>query len=43
VLYPVIAGIGGRDVTPADVEGIVNYALSNGKPAEMPLCWGLKQ
>ena len=43
VLYPVIAGIGGRDVTPADVEGIVDYALSNGKPAEMPLCWGLKQ
>lgn len=42
VLYPVIAGIGGRDVTPADVEGIVDYALSNGKPAEMPLCWGLK-
>lgn len=43
VLYPVIAGIGGRDVTPADVEGIVHYALSNGKPAETPLCWGLKQ
>ncbi len=43
VVYPVIAGIGGRDITPADVEGIVDYALSNGKPTGMGLCWGLKQ
>ncbi len=42
-VYPVIAGIGGRDITPADVEAIVNYALSNGKLTGMPLCWGLKQ
>jgi len=43
VVYPVIAGIGGRDITAADVEGIVSYALSNGKRTYVPLCWGLKQ
>lgn len=43
VVYPVIAGIGGRDITPTGVEGIVHYALSNGKLTSMPLCWGLKQ
>jgi len=43
VLYPVVAGLGGRDVTPDDVTGIVNYALSNDKPTEVPLFWGLKR
>ena len=43
IVYPVIAGLGGRDVTPDDVEGIINYALSNDKPTDVPLFWGLKE
>jgi len=43
VIYPVVVGLGGRDVTPDDVEGIVNYALENDKPKDVPLFWGLKQ
>ena len=42
-IYPVVAGLGGRDVTPEDVEGIVNHALSTDKQAGAPLYWGLKQ
>ncbi|MFO7784534.1 MAG: hypothetical protein R6V25_07875 [Desulfatiglandales bacterium] len=42
-LYPVVAGLGGRDVTPDDVEGIINHALSNDPPVQGPLFWGLKQ
>jgi pyruvate/2-oxoacid:ferredoxin oxidoreductase alpha subunit len=42
-IYPVVAGLGGRDVTPDDVEGIIQHALfvdvtSNASP----LFWGLK-
>ena len=43
VVFPIVAGLGGRDVTPYDVEGIVNYALTTDKPIESPLFWGLKQ
>lgn len=43
VIYPVVVGLGGRDVTPDDVEGIVNYALENDKPKDVPLFWGLKE
>jgi len=43
VVYPVVAGLGGRDVAPDDVIGIINYALSNDKPTDVPLFWGLKQ
>ena len=43
VVFPIVAGLGGRDVTPHDVEGIVNYALVNDTPTESPLFWGLKQ
>ena len=43
VIYPVVAGLGGRDVAPDDVIGIINYALSNDKPTDVPLFWGLKQ
>ncbi|MBW2035042.1 MAG: pyruvate ferredoxin oxidoreductase [Deltaproteobacteria bacterium] len=43
MVYPVIAGLGGRDVTPDDIEGIINYALSNDKPTDVPLFWGLKE
>jgi len=42
-IYPVVAGLGGRDVTPADIEGIINHALSSDDPAGVPLFWGLKQ
>jgi pyruvate/2-oxoacid:ferredoxin oxidoreductase alpha subunit len=43
VIYPVVVGLGGRDVTPDDVEGIINYALENDKPKDVPLFWGLKR
>ncbi|NQT56193.1 MAG: pyruvate ferredoxin oxidoreductase [Desulfobacteraceae bacterium] len=43
VIFPVIAGLGGRDVTPEDVEGIINYALKNDQPTDIPLFWGLKE
>ena len=42
-IYPVVAGLGGRDVTPEDVEGIINHALSSEDPTGIPLFWGLKQ
>jgi len=42
-IFPVIAGLGGRDVTPEDVEGIINYALKNDQPTDIPLFWGLKE
>ncbi|HOO89697.1 MAG TPA: pyruvate ferredoxin oxidoreductase [Syntrophales bacterium] len=42
-IYPVVAGLGGRDVTPEDIEGIINHALSSDDPAGIPLFWGLKQ
>lgn len=43
VIYPVVVGLGGRDVTPDDVEGIISYALENDKPKDVPLFWGLKE
>lgn len=43
VVFPVIAGLGGRDVTPDDVEGIVKHALSHDEPTDGPLFWGLKE
>jgi len=42
VVFPVIAGLGGRDVTPLDVEGIINHAFSRDEPTDGPLFWGLK-
>jgi pyruvate/2-oxoacid:ferredoxin oxidoreductase alpha subunit len=43
VIFPVIAGLGGRDVTPENVESIINYALKNDQPTDIPLFWGLKE
>ncbi len=43
LFYPVIAGLGGRDVTPDDVEGIINHVLESDVPDAEPLYWGLKQ
>jgi pyruvate/2-oxoacid:ferredoxin oxidoreductase alpha subunit len=42
-IYSVVAGLGGRDVTPEDVEGILNHVLTHDKPSDEPLFWGLKQ
>lgn len=43
MVYPVVCGLGGRDVTPEDVEGIVNYFWDKDTPMDGPLFWGLKQ
>ena len=42
-IYSVIAGLGGRDVTPEDVEGILNHVIAQDKPSDAPLFWGLKK
>jgi pyruvate/2-oxoacid:ferredoxin oxidoreductase alpha subunit len=42
-IFPVVAGLGGRDVTPEDVCGMVERALSEEQAAAGPLFWGLKQ
>jgi pyruvate/2-oxoacid:ferredoxin oxidoreductase alpha subunit len=42
-VYPVVAGLGGRDVTAQDVEGIVRQILSDDQPNDETLFWGLKQ
>lgn len=42
LVFETVAGLGGRDVTPDDVEGILRHALSNDKPSAKPLLWGLK-
>ncbi len=43
IIFSVVAGLGGRDVTPDDIDGIIRYALSNDEPVESPLFWGLKR
>ncbi|MEW6443116.1 MAG: pyruvate ferredoxin oxidoreductase [bacterium] len=43
LVYPVVAGIGGRDVTPADVRGIIEQVDRSGRPADAPIFWGLKE
>jgi len=43
VLFPIVAGMGGRDVTPKDVTGIVAHVQGHDQPTEIPLFWGLKQ
>ena len=42
-IYSVIAGLGGRDVTPEYVEGILNHVIAQDKPSDAPLFWGLKK
>jgi pyruvate/2-oxoacid:ferredoxin oxidoreductase alpha subunit len=41
-IYPAVVGLGGRDVTPSDVRGIVDDALTREHPDDEPLFWGLK-
>ena len=42
IVFPVVAGLGGRDVTPDDVQAMVKDALASDKPKQMPIFWGLK-
>jgi pyruvate/2-oxoacid:ferredoxin oxidoreductase alpha subunit len=42
-IYSVIAGLGGRDVTPEDVEGILRHVMAQEAPSDAPLFWGLKK
>lgn len=42
-IFPVVAGLGGRDVTPDDIQGIIEHALNHETPNQGPLFWGLKQ
>jgi len=42
-VYSVIAGLGGRDVTPRDVGGIIDHVLASEGPVESPIFWGLKE
>ncbi len=43
VIYPAVAGLGGRDVTPDDVKGIIEYALTHDNPEETSIFWSLKE
>lgn len=43
VVYSAIAGLGGRDVTPADVLGIVEHVASGEADVDTPIFWGLKE
>ena len=43
IVFPVVAGLGGRDVTPDDVEAVVKDALASDTPKQQPIFWGLKQ
>jgi pyruvate/2-oxoacid:ferredoxin oxidoreductase alpha subunit len=41
-IYQAVVGLGGRDVTPSDIRGIVDHALTREHPDDAPLFWGLK-
>ena len=42
-IFQVVAGLGGRDVTPEDIIGMVETAMSRDEPQSAPLFWGLKE
>jgi pyruvate/2-oxoacid:ferredoxin oxidoreductase alpha subunit len=42
-VYSVIAGLGGRDVTPRDVSGIIDHMSRTEQSVDEPVFWGLKQ
>lgn len=42
-IYSIIAGLGGRDVTPRDVSGIIDHLCRTDQSADEPVFWGLKQ
>jgi pyruvate/2-oxoacid:ferredoxin oxidoreductase alpha subunit len=43
LIFAFVAGLGGRDVTPEDVRGIVDQALDCDETTGRPFFWGLKQ
>ncbi len=43
VLFSFIAGLGGRDITPATVDGILRYTLSHDRPEEDTIWFDLKR
>lgn len=43
LVFPVVAGLGGRDVSPEDLEGILEYALKHEGPVQETLYWSLKE
>ncbi len=43
VLFSFIAGLGGRDITPATIEGILNYTFSHDRPEEETIWFDLKR
>ncbi len=42
-IYSAIAGLGGRDVTPSDVLGIVEKVTAGKVEMDVPIFWGLKE
>jgi pyruvate ferredoxin oxidoreductase alpha subunit len=42
-VFAAVAGLGGRDVTPEDVCGIVRAALDSDAEDAPPIYWGLKE
>ena len=42
-VYSVIAGLGGRDVTPQDMNEIIDQVLDADDPGDTPIFWGLKE
>ncbi len=42
-VYSAIAGLGGRDVTPSDVLGIVEKVVAGKAQVDRPIFWGLKE
>jgi pyruvate/2-oxoacid:ferredoxin oxidoreductase alpha subunit len=43
VVFPAVAGLGGRDVRPEDVIGMFEYAMNHDRPQAPTLFWGLKE
>lgn len=43
VVHEMVAGLGGRDVTPDDIEGMIDLAQSRDRPEPGPHFWGLKE
>jgi pyruvate/2-oxoacid:ferredoxin oxidoreductase alpha subunit len=43
LIFTFVAGLGGRDVTPEDVRGIVYQASECDETTGRPIFWGLKQ
>ena len=42
VLFDFIAGLGGRDITPASIRGIVDYVMAHDAPPEPAIWWEVR-